>query len=389
MVANTLANLTTNVSVPETSVFALGNTVEPLIVSELILRWFGSTFSIDRLRHLIGLFVAGCIGAFVSVSWYIVSYKLFFYSAAPTLTLWQDWFMGIIVGIITVAPFVIGLSATLQQQPPPPRSEVIEGVTALLTLGAMTAIIVSLSREQWETLVPSELLFPILLWVSVRCRPFFAAAGAFLVCFNIVWMTVFGVDHFGDSAFSLEDRIEWAQANMLVVAIGALVLAVLFAERRENEAHLARANTLLERERERLARANAMLERERDNKLMNVQAIMAAIAHEIRQPLAAIVSNASAGLRWIGRSPPDHDEVRAVLNTIKDQGHRANEVFDGIRTLFGKGDQQGQAIDVNRIIVAVLIARRREGSWGGNLPGLVGEPTACQGPRGTIARGYV
>jgi hypothetical protein len=106
----------------------------------------------------------------------------------------------------------------------------------------MTAIIVSLPREQWEILVPSALLFPVLLWVSVRCRPFFAAAGAFLVCFNIVWMTVFGVGYFGDSAFSLADRIARAQANMLVVAIGALVLAVLFAERRENEAHLARAN---------------------------------------------------------------------------------------------------------------------------------------------------
>jgi signal transduction histidine kinase len=62
-----------------------------------------------------------------------------------------------------------------------------------------------------------------------------------------------------------------------------------------------------------------MLERERDNKLMNAQALTAAIAHEIRQPLAAIVTNASAGLRWLGRSPPDHDEVRGVLIMIKDQ----------------------------------------------------------------------
>jgi hypothetical protein len=109
----------------------------------------GSTFSIDRLRHLIGLFVAGFIGAFVSVSWYTASYKLFFNSAAPALTLWHDWFMGIIVGIIIIAPFVIGLSAILWQQPP--RSEVLEGVIALLTLGAVTAIIVSMPKELWET----------------------------------------------------------------------------------------------------------------------------------------------------------------------------------------------------------------------------------------------
>ena len=51
IVANTLANLTTNVSVPETFVFALGNTVEPLVVSELIQRCFGSSFtSATRLK---------------------------------------------------------------------------------------------------------------------------------------------------------------------------------------------------------------------------------------------------------------------------------------------------------------------------------------------------
>ena len=54
----------------------------------------------------------------------------------------------------------------------------------------------------------------------------------------------------------------------------------------------------------RLARANIMLERERDNKLMSAQAITAAIAHEVRQPLAGIVTNASAALRWLGRAPP-------------------------------------------------------------------------------------
>jgi hypothetical protein len=51
IVANALADLTTNVSVPETFVFALGNTVEPLVVSELIQRCFGSSFtSATRLK---------------------------------------------------------------------------------------------------------------------------------------------------------------------------------------------------------------------------------------------------------------------------------------------------------------------------------------------------
>jgi signal transduction histidine kinase len=109
---------------------------------------------------------------------------------------------------------------------------------------------------------------------------------------------------------------------MLATAIGAHVLAALFSERRESEARLARSNT--------------MLEYERDNRLLNAQAITAAIAHEIRQPLAAITINADAALRWFGRTPLDHDEVRAALIRIKSGGHRASEVFDGIRSLFGR-----------------------------------------------------
>jgi len=97
-----------------------------------------------------------------------------------------------------------------------------------------------------------------------------------------------------------------------------------------------------------------MLERERDNKLMNVQAITASIAHEVRQPLAAIVASGSAALRFLDKVPPDHDEVRAALNRIVSEGHRTSEVFDGIRSLFRKVDPQRQPVDVNEIIAQVL-----------------------------------
>jgi C4-dicarboxylate-specific signal transduction histidine kinase len=104
----------------------------------------------------------------------------------------------------------------------------------------------------------------------------------------------------------------------------------------------------------RLARSNMMLERERDSRLMNAQAITAAIAHEIRQPLTAIATNANAALRWLGRTPPDHGEIGAALNRIKYDGHRAGEVFDGIRALFGKVEQAKQQIDINEIILGVM-----------------------------------
>ena len=87
---------------------------------------------------------------------------------------------------------------------------------------------------------------------------------------------------------------------------------------------------------------------------MSAQAIIAAIAHEIRQPLVAITTNAGAALRWLGRTPPDQDEARAALDQIKNEGLRAGEMFDGIRALFGKVDQERQPVAVNDIILSVI-----------------------------------
>jgi PAS domain S-box-containing protein len=105
------------------------------------------------------------------------------------------------------------------------------------------------------------------------------------------------------------------------------------------------------------------LERERENKLMSVDAIMASIAHEVRQPLAAIASNASAALRFSEKTPPDHDEVRAALKRIIADNRRADELFDSIPALFRRSGQTREPLDVNEVAneaVQSLRAKLRE-----------------------------
>jgi PAS domain S-box-containing protein len=109
-----------------------------------------------------------------------------------------------------------------------------------------------------------------------------------------------------------------------------------------------------------LREAVAKLERERDNKLTNVEAIMAAIAHEVRQPLMAIVINGSAARRFLARVPADIDEATTNLNRIINDCRRASEVFDSILTLFRREDQERQTIDVNEIALEVLQSSRGE-----------------------------
>jgi PAS domain S-box-containing protein len=79
-------------------------------------------------------------------------------------------------------------------------------------------------------------------------------------------------------------------------------------------------------------------------------AMSAAIAHEIRQPLGAIVTNANAGLRWLNREQPDLDEVRDTLKHIIGDGHRASEVIQSVRAMFAKGDHTGIPLDANELI---------------------------------------
>jgi PAS domain S-box-containing protein len=91
------------------------------------------------------------------------------------------------------------------------------------------------------------------------------------------------------------------------------------------------------------------LERERENKLMNVEAIIASIAHEVRQPLTAITTNAAAARRFFERTPLDVEEIRLALDRVISNSHRASDVFDGIRTLFGRVGQGRQSIDLNAV----------------------------------------
>jgi signal transduction histidine kinase len=352
-------------------IFALCDTAEPLIIAGLIARYFGADFALDQLRRVFGLLGATIVGTAPSSFVAAVASRLFLGAATPIPTTWLHWWTGVAVGVVTVAPVIIGLSAAVRR--PPPRSEWVEGAAGLSVLAAMTGITIMLPQQLWETVAPGALLFPILLWLAARCRPVFAAAGVLMVALMVAWTTIFDIGHFGNTGLPIDYRILQGQAIILVAAIGAQVLAALFAERRESEA--------------RLARSNAMLERERDNKLLNAQAITAAIAHEIRQPLSGITINATTAMRCLVQTPPNHDRALTALSKIERDGYRASEVFDGIRALFGKHGHERQPIDVNRIVLDVMdslqtelnahgVVARRELAT--ELPLVDGHPTQLQ-----------
>jgi integral membrane sensor domain MASE1 len=237
MAATIVANLLGDRTFAGAITFALCNAGEAILTAGLIERQSGSDFSLHRLRHVLGLLVAAVFGAAVSGVGGTLGFKLFHDSTAPSLTIWQHWFASDALGIVTVAPLLIGVAAAVRD--PPPRGEVIEGAVALVATAVVSALVIFLPREPWTTVMPIALLFPLLLWLAARCRPVFAAAAAFIVALTIVWTTTFGIGYFGDPNLPIADRILAAQAGILTTSLCTFVLAALFAERRRHEAALS------------------------------------------------------------------------------------------------------------------------------------------------------
>jgi signal transduction histidine kinase len=137
-----------------------------------------------------------------------------------------------------------------------------------------------------------------------------------------------------------------------------------FVETFANQAVIAIENArLLETEKQRareLAKSLELLQRERNNKIMNLEAMVASIGHEVRQPLTAIASNGNAALRFLGHEPPNLEEARSALSKMVANSHRASEVFDNIRALFGEANRGQEPIDVNELTLGVLDLLREE-----------------------------
>jgi PAS domain S-box-containing protein len=104
----------------------------------------------------------------------------------------------------------------------------------------------------------------------------------------------------------------------------------------------------------------AQLELAHANRVATLGQLSASIAHEINQPVAAAVNNASAALRWLGKEPPDLEQARQALNRIFKNGNRVSEVIGRIRALLKKAPLHKEDVDINEAILEVIGLTRGE-----------------------------
>jgi PAS domain S-box-containing protein len=96
------------------------------------------------------------------------------------------------------------------------------------------------------------------------------------------------------------------------------------------------------------------------NRVATLGEMSASIAHEVNQPLAAIVANAGAGVRWLTRESPDIGEALGTIGQIIGEAERASSVIQRIRALSKKADPEMSRLDINRLIDDVLMLVHRE-----------------------------
>jgi signal transduction histidine kinase len=165
------------------------------------------------------------------------------------------------------------------------------------------------------------------------------------------------------------------ETDLLMQAASDLTHAIALLRTKSEREAAERALKRTEAELGRVARVTTMGE------------LTASIAHEVNQPLAAVVTNANAALRWLAIEPPDFDEARSALRNIVRDGNRAGDVISRIRAILKKDEPLAQLLDVNgliREIVALVrpeVDRRRVSlglELAGNLPFVTGDRVRLQ-----------
>jgi len=193
-------------------------------------------------------------------------------------------------------------------------------------------------RSAGEESLPALLYapLPLLLWAAMRFELAGVCWALVLVAFQSTWSAMHGRGPFVSR--SPAENILQVQLFLLTISLPLMFLAVVIQERRQ-------ASVALYETQGKLAHAS---------RLAIVGELTASIAHEINQPLGAILSNAEAAEMLLSSIPTTPTEVRQILNDIRKDDLRASEVVRRLRELLRKREMQMESVDLNDVVSDVL-----------------------------------
>jgi C4-dicarboxylate-specific signal transduction histidine kinase len=156
---------------------------------------------------------------------------------------------------------------------------------------------------------------------------------------------------FAPSIFSF--RVDYPED---ISAVAAFLITSLIVTGLVRRVRAEQAERILTSDRLR----NAQSQLTHVDRVATIGQLAASIAHEIKQPIAATVTNAQAALRWLDRRPPNLEEVRQSLHSIVKDGKHAGEVIDRIRAFIKKAPPRKDRLEINEAIREVVELTRGE-----------------------------
>ena len=256
----------------------------------------------------------------------------------------------------------------------------------LAVVTVAVALLITKSLEQYTDITP-------LFYAAIVVSAWFGGMGPGLLA---VVLAAVAIDYYLVAPLYTLDLGPKPISFLVVFGLLAVLTSLMSTKRRQAEEGLRQARDELDmRVQERtkeLRHANEIL-RERANELAHVSRVMtlgeltASIAHEVNQPLAAIVTNSNACLRWLGGTTPNLGEARQAVERIIKDGYRASEVISRVRTLVKKAPPRSDLVDLNDVILEVLAlaqseARRKDVSpkqeLASDLPPVLGDRVQLQ-----------
>ena len=156
------------------------------------------------------------------------------------------------------------------------------------------------------------------------------------------------------------ERGDWQIEHRLLMSDGSIKHLHVVSRPAHSGGYIGAVRDVTAAKRAESSGQEARAELERVARVTNLGELTASIAHELNQPLAAIVTDAGASLCWLDKQPPEVQRAREGLKRTIEEGVRAGEILKRIRRLVAKSPSRKDWVDVNKTIEEVIELTRSE-----------------------------
>ena len=337
--AHLLAELQGGVPLAMVLAWYASNCSEALIGAGLVCMFVPCPLRLDSFRNAAVFLFCGALAAPLLSSFIDAGLvKLVGFGQGDYWSLVRMRFFSNVLAELTIVPLILTWAALdWRRLRSEPLARFLEAGALFLAL--IAACLFAFDLALFDANTAPALFYaplPFLLWAAVRFGPAGTATAIAMMVLVTIWGAVHGLGPF--SGGTPQETARDMQLFLIAASVPLLLLSVVLEERARS-AHEAQEQRLQLTHLSRVALLGEM---------------SGGLAHELNQPLTAILSNAQAAQQFIANKTIDDAELQDILRDIIAADERAGAVIQRLRALFKRGESQVQRLDANEVVKEVL-----------------------------------